>query len=69
VKWLVGEAKFTIETQQWQIPDSACKLPDWQRSPARVTFEANPSTKRTYVIRGHAVDRLTEEQDDEEAAK
>ena len=69
VKWLVGEAKFTVETQQWQIPDSACKLPDWQRSPARVTFEANPSTKRTYVIRGHAVDRLTEEQDDEEAAK
>src|ERR1039458_1545575 len=55
VKWLIGEAKFTAETQQWQIPDSACRLPDWQRSPARVTFEANPSTKRTYVIRGRSV--------------
>lgn len=69
VKWLTGEAKFLVETQQEQIPDSACRLADWQRSPARVTFEANPSTKRTYVIRGHSVDLSTAEEDDEEAAK
>jgi|HubBroStandDraft_3_1064219.scaffolds.fasta_scaffold139207_1 hypothetical protein len=69
VKWLVGEAKFTVETQQWQIPDSACRLPDWQRSPARVTFEPQPLIKRTYVIRGHSVDLLTPEEDDEEASK
>jgi hypothetical protein len=69
VKWLTGEAKFSAETQQAQMPDSACRLPDWQRSPARVTFEANPSTKRTYVIRGHSVDLSTAEEDDEEAAK
>jgi hypothetical protein len=69
VKWLLGEAKFAAETQQSQIPDPACKVPDWQRSPARVTFEANPSTKRTYVIRGHSVDLSTGEEEDEEAAK
>ncbi len=69
VKWLIEEVKFAVETQQWQIPDPPCRLPDWQRSPARVTFEANPATKRTYVIRGHLVDLSTAEEDDEEAAK
>jgi hypothetical protein len=68
VKSLMAEAKIAAETQQGQTPDSACDLPDWQRSPARVTFERNSSTKRTYVIRGHAVDLFTEEED-EEAAK
>jgi hypothetical protein len=69
VKSLVAEAKTAVETQPGQIPDSACKLPDWQRSPARVTFEALPSTKRTYVIRGHSVDLMTADEADEEAAK
>src|SRR5208282_1303626 len=70
VKWLVEETKFAVETQQWQIPDPPCRVPDWQRSPARVTFEANPATKRTYVIRGHSVDLSTaEEEDEEEGAK
>jgi|ERR1700728_694523 len=69
VKWLIEEVKFAVETQQWQIPDPPCKLPDWQRSPSRVTFEANPATKRTYVIRGHSVDLSTAEEDGEEAVK
>jgi hypothetical protein len=69
VKWLIGEVKAEADTQQGQIPDSACKVPDWQRAPARVTFEASPSTKRTYVIRGHSVDLATSEEEDEEAAK
>jgi len=68
VKWLIGEAKVTVETQQLQIPDSACSLPDWQRSPARVTFAPNPSVKRTYEIRGRSVDLLPDEEA-EEAAK
>lgn len=68
VKWLIGEVKAEAETQPGQIPDSACKVPDWQRSPARVTFEAT-STKRTYVIRGHSVDLSTSEEEDEEATK
>ena len=67
VKWLVGEVKAEADTQQ--IPDSACKVPDWQRAPARVTFEASQSTKRTYLIRGHSVDLATSEEEDEEAAK
>jgi hypothetical protein len=69
VKWLIGEAKFTVETQQWQIPDSACNSPEWQRSPARVTFEPHPALKRTYVIRSRSVDLLTNEEDGEEATK
>jgi hypothetical protein len=68
VKWLIAEVKAEADTPQRQIPDSACKVPDWQRSPARVTFEAT-STKRTYVIRGHSVDLATSEEEDEEAAK
>ncbi len=69
LKWLVGEAKVSVETQQLQIPDSACRLPDWQRSPARVTFEPNPSLKRTYVIRGRSVDLLTSAEDDQEPTR
>jgi hypothetical protein len=68
VKWLVEETKFSVDTQQWQLPDPPCPPPDWQRSPTRVTFEPNPVTKRTYVIRGHSVDLSTGEED-EEAAK
>jgi hypothetical protein len=68
VKWLIGEAKVAPETQQLQIPDSACTPPDWQRSPSRVTFAPNPPAKRTYIIRGRSVDLLTNEED-EEAAK
>ncbi len=69
VKWLIEETKFATENQQWQIPDPPCRLPDWQRSPARVTFETNPATKRTYVIRGHSVDLSSSEEGDKEAAK
>jgi hypothetical protein len=69
VKWLVEETKFAVETEQGQLPDLPCRPPDWQRSPTRVTFEPNPATKRTYVIRGHFVDLSTGEEEDEEAAK
>jgi hypothetical protein len=50
-------------------PDCICQPPSWQRAPARVTFEENPSTKRTYVIRGHAGDLLGNEEAEEEASK
>ncbi len=49
--------------------DCRCPTPEWQRSPPRVTFEVNPSAKRTYVIRGHAGDLLTGEEAEEEASK
>jgi hypothetical protein len=66
VKWLIGETKFAVENQESHVPDLDCKLPDWQRDPARVTFEPNPTAKRTYVIHGHAVDLLADEKEDKE---
>ncbi|HWY20854.1 MAG TPA: hypothetical protein VNX26_06500 [Candidatus Acidoferrum sp.] len=52
-------------------PDSACPVPAWQRTPARVTFEPAGSPKQTFAIRRHAVDLVNESeaQEDEEASK
>jgi hypothetical protein len=50
-------------------PDSACRVPAWQRAPARVTFDAG-STKQTFAVRGHTVDLVNDaEEEDEEASK
>jgi hypothetical protein len=49
-------------------PDSACAAPAWQRTPMRVSFE-DGKEKQTFAIRGHVVDLVTEEEDDEEASK
>jgi hypothetical protein len=51
--------------------DSACPVPVWQRTPARVTFEPAASPKQTFAIRGRAADLVneSEEQEDEEASK
>jgi hypothetical protein len=49
--------------------DPACPAPVWQRTPARVTFQPAGAPKQTFAIRGHVVDLMTEEEDDEEAAK
>ncbi len=48
--------------------DFACPTPAWQRSPVRVSFEDGPA-KKTFAIRGHVVDVMSEEVDEEEAAK
>lgn len=75
VKWQVGvtkgsgEIKSAADQQELRAPDSGCKIAEWQRAPARVTFAPTESLKRTYVIHGHAVDLLTDEGDDEEASK
>jgi len=50
-------------------PDSACPTPVWQRTPTRVTFEPAGAPKQTFAIRGHTVDLVTDEEDDEEASK
>ncbi|MGH9670882.1 MAG: hypothetical protein ACRD3A_12330 [Terriglobales bacterium] len=39
-----------------------CAAPAWQRSPARVTFETAGGEKRTYEVRGHAVDPAPDEE-------
>jgi|HubBroStandDraft_6_1064221.scaffolds.fasta_scaffold38508_1 hypothetical protein len=49
--------------------DPACPTPAWQRTPIRVTFEPAGAAKQTYAIRGHVIDLMTEEEDDEEASK
>jgi hypothetical protein len=50
-------------------PDTACPAPIWQRAPARVTFEPIGGIKQTFAIRGHIVDLLNDDEDDEEAAR
>ena len=50
-------------------PDSACATPAWQRTPIRVTFEPTGAAKLTFVIHGHIVDLITEEEDEEEPTK
>jgi hypothetical protein len=51
--------------------DSACPMPAWQRSPARVTFEPAGAPKQTFAVRGHTIDLIneSEEQEEEEASK
>src|SRR4029077_3198727 len=49
--------------------DSACPVPTWQRNPSRVSFEIAGGPKQTFAIRGHSVDLITQEEDDEEASK
>ena len=67
-KSLEAETVASAETKS-AVPDSACPVPAWQRTPARVTFEPAGASKQTFAIRGHVVDLVTEEEDDEEAAK
>jgi len=51
------------------LPDSACPAPTWQRGPVRVSFEPGGDTKQTFAIRGHAVDLVSEGDEEEEASK
>jgi hypothetical protein len=46
-------------------PDSACPAPSWQRSPVRVSFEPAGGAKQTFAIRGHVVDVVNEEEEEE----
>jgi hypothetical protein len=67
-KVMEGDGLAASETKA-ALPDSACPVPAWQRAPIRVTFEPTGGAKETFAIRGHVVDLVSEEQDDEEAAK
>lgn len=59
----VGSEQKNVST------DSVCPLPAWQRSPTRVAFEPNGTPQQIFAIHGHGVDLISEEEDDEEAAK
>jgi hypothetical protein len=64
----LGAANLNAEAPD-AAPDSACAIPAWQRGPARVSFESAGSPRQTFAIRGHSVDLVTAEEDDEEASK
>jgi hypothetical protein len=70
LKKLLDGATFGGEPRDSAAPD-ACPTPDWQRAPARVTFESAGSPKQTFAIRGRTVDLVNESEDneDEEASK
>jgi len=42
-----------------------CAAPTWQRNPPRVTFAPPAGEKRTFEVRGHAVDPAPDEEDDD----
>jgi hypothetical protein len=69
LKKLLDGANIVSDEPKDAVPDSPCPAPSWQRAPTRVTFEATGAPKQTFAIRGHVIDLMTEEQDDEEAAK
>lgn len=50
-----------------KAPDSACTAPVWQRQPARVTFNAGKDQKFLFTVRGHALDLVSQNEDDEPA--
>jgi hypothetical protein len=53
------------------MPDdgTACPAPVWQRSPARVSFEPASGAKQTFAIRGHVVDVVNDEEQEEEGTR
>jgi len=57
--------KLISETAAPGSPDSECAPPAWQRRPAPVTFFLKADQKMTYVIRGHAIEIASEDEDDE----
>jgi len=46
-------------------PDSACSVPEWERTPVRVSFQSG-SFKQTFAIRGHVVDVVPDAPDDDD---
>jgi len=61
---LQGAMVKSAETDE--APVAACPTPIWQRAPCRVTFDAPASGKQTFAIRGHVVDLVTENEDEDE---
>ncbi len=43
-----------------------CPAPVWQRSPARVSFAPVSGEKQTFAIRGHVVDVVSSDEEQEE---
>jgi len=67
LRTLISETKAK-DSQSPQASTTPCVAPEWQRSPARVTFESAPAAKVTFAIRGHFVNVLNDD-DEEEASR
>ncbi len=52
-----------------EAPVAACPAPTWQRAPCRVTFDTPTADKQTFAIRGHVVDLVSEDEDEDEGTK
>ena len=50
-------------------PDSACAAPAWQRAPVRVSFAPAGVAKQTFAIRGHVVDVVNDDEEQEEGSR
>ena len=46
-----------------------CPTPVWQRGPARVSFAPASGEKQTFAIRGHVVDVVNDEEQEEEGTR
>ena len=54
----VGRRKLLLRQEM----GSECAAPEWQRNPPRVTFAPAGGEKRTFEVRGHAVDPAPDEE-------
>jgi hypothetical protein len=54
----LGEAPTTDETTE-------CAPPGWQRTPTRVSFVSKGDQKFNFAVRGHAVEAVTEDDQEE----
>jgi hypothetical protein len=51
------------------VPDSACPAPTWQRTPTRVTLEAQKEAEQTFAIRGHVAGLIDDSEEDDDGTK
>ena len=68
-KPVVKRALEGLKISDGAVPLDLCSTPKWERVPVRVTFEGLKSAKITFAIRGHVVDLIAEDSDDEEGEK
>lgn len=69
LKTLLNETKPKADAEAPQTSSKPCLAPEWQRSPARVTFESTSTAKVTFAIRGHFVDMVGDDDEEEQASR
>jgi hypothetical protein len=57
------------EIHDQEIPGSHCSPPAGQRQPVRVTFEPANGEKMTFALRGHVVDLIEDEEEEEAGSR